>query len=58
MLLTLKRRRRGLLAEEVIDRLENELGSVAYTAPELANTRRAQIVAACRRIIHEYRGQQ
>ena len=54
----LKRKRCGLQPDEVIDRLENELQSVAYTAPELANTRRAQIVAACRRIIHEYRGQE
>ena len=57
-MLLLKRKRVGLIADEVIDRLEHELESVAYTAPEIADTRRAQIVAACRRIILEYRGQE
>lgn len=55
MLGALNRERKVHPPDEVIDRLEQELESVAYCAPEHLDQRNAQVVIACRRMIREYR---
>jgi hypothetical protein len=40
---------------EVLERIERLAEGIAYTAPELADQRRAEIIAAIRREIREWR---
>jgi hypothetical protein len=40
---------------ETLERVERMVESIAYTAPELADQRRAEIIASVRREIREWR---